>query len=99
MGASRHRDTRANLWNAGKDVRRSYRQGILDINGGQFTGVTQTFADAVLQHCTPNGAPLDELLKDLALDFLVGRLTTVRFTGQMWPQIEQEIRKINREHQ
>ena len=92
-------EVRVNLWNAGKDIQRSYRQGILDINGGQFTGVTQTFADAVLQHCTPNGAPLDELLKDLALDFLVGRLTTFRFTGQMWPQIEQEIRKINREHQ
>ena len=92
-------EMRANLWNAGKDIRRSYEQGILDINGGQFTGVTQSFADAVLQYCTPNGAPLDELLKDLALDFLVGRLNTVSFTGQMWPQIEQEIRKINREHQ
>ena len=90
---------RAALWDAAWAIRRSYRQAIWDINAGQFTGTTQTYADAVLRHCTPTGAPLDELLKDLGLNFLVGGLNTTQFTGQMWPQIAKEIRKINREKQ
>ena len=85
------------LWDAAKEVRRSYRQGIRDIRRSQLTGVTQEFAEAVVEHHTPAGVPIDEYLEGLGLDFLVGRLNTTGFTGQMWPQVAREIRRIQRE--
>ena len=90
---------RSKLWEAEEELHRAYRQGIWDIRGGGLTGVTQNFADAVLANGTPTGDPLDEYLEGLGLDCLVGRLHTVKFTGQMWPQVEREMRKILRKHQ
>ena len=98
--ASDEEDTmRRELWEAEEELHRAYRQGIWDIRCGGLTGVTQTFADAVLANCTPTGEPLDEYLEGLGLDCLVGRLHTVKFTGQMWPQVEREMRRILGKHQ
>ena len=90
-------EERADLEAAVMTIRKAYRQACWDIKNCRVTGVTQTFADAVLQHRTPTGAPIDEFLAGISLDFLVGKLRTVPFTGQMWPQAEQEIRKLQRE--
>ena len=90
---------RSKLWEAEEELHRAYRQGIWDIRGGGLTGVTQNFADAVLANGTPTGDPLDEYLEGLGLDCLVGRLHTVKFTGQMWPQVEREMQRILRKHQ
>ena len=90
-------EERADLEAAVMIIRKAYRQACWDIKNCGGTGVTQTFADAVLQHRTPTGAPIDEFLADISLDFLVGKLGTVPFTSQMWPQVQQEIRKLQRE--
>ena len=89
----------ATLEKAIDDIRSIYRNAIWDINHAQFTGVSQIYADAVLQHCTPTGAPLDEFLKDVNLGLLVGKLKITKFEGQMWPQVAKQIRKINRKLQ
>ena len=87
-------EMRIKLWKAAQDIRIQYRQGIRNIRLGKPTGVTQTFANAVLEHGTPTGAPLDEFLKDRSLKFLVGQVGTVPFTREMWPKVEEEIKEL-----
>ena len=86
----------ATLGKAIEDIRTIYRQAVWDINKAQYTGVSQVYADAVLEHYTPTGAPLDEFLKDVKLGLLVGKLKITKFEGQMWPLVARQMREINR---